>query len=98
LAKSAGFDGLEIHAAHGFLLHGFMSPRFNHRTDAYGGGIENRLRFLLELVRKTRAAVGDGMVIGVRASAHEPDGTTYEDINPAIKHITIRRHRQFLDA
>jgi len=79
MARAVGFDGLEIHAAHGFLLHGFLSPRFNLRTDRYGGSLENRLRFLVELVRKTRAAVGNEMVLGVRVSAHEPEGTTYED-------------------
>jgi 2,4-dienoyl-CoA reductase-like NADH-dependent reductase (Old Yellow Enzyme family) len=84
MAQMVGFDGLEIHAAHGFLLHDFMSPRFNLRTDHYGGSLENRLRFLLELVRKTRAAVGSEMVIGVRASAHEPDGTTYEDMKSVV--------------
>jgi dimethylglycine catabolism A len=85
MARMVGFDGLEIHAAHGFLIHDFVSPRFNKRTDRYGGSLENRMRFLVELVRKTRAAVGSDMVIGVRMSAHEPEGTTYEDMKAVVQ-------------
>ncbi len=87
ITRIAGFDGVEIHAAHGWLLHGFMSPRFNRRTDRYGGSLENRLRFLLELVRKTRGAVGSDMVVGVRVSAHEPEGTTFEDMQFAAQRL-----------
>ncbi|MBI5576338.1 MAG: NADH:flavin oxidoreductase [Deltaproteobacteria bacterium] len=89
MARAVGFDGLEIHAAHGFLLHEFLSPRFNLRTDRYGGTLENRMRFLLELVRKTKAAVGDGMAVGVRASAdeHVSGGTTYEDMKVVVKRL-----------
>lgn len=57
-AKKAGFDGVQIHAAHGYLLNQFLSPAFNKRTDAYGGTVENRARFLLEVLREVRAAVG----------------------------------------
>jgi len=82
MARTVGFDGLEIHAAHGFLLHQFLSPRFNRRTDRYGGTLENRMRFVLELARHTRAAVGGEMVLGLRASAaeHISGGTTHEDM------------------
>lgn len=87
LARAAGFDGVEIHAAHGFLLHGFLSPRFNRRTDRYGGSLENRMRFLVEILRKTKAAVGNEMAVGVRASAHEPEGTTYEDMKIVVRRL-----------
>lgn len=89
LARAVGFDGIEIHAAHGFLLHEFLSPRFNLRTDRYGGALENRMRFLLELVRKTKAAVGHDVAVGVRASAdeHVPNGTTYEDMKVVVRRL-----------
>lgn len=57
-AKAAGFDGIEIHSAHGYLLSSFISPKTNSRTDAYGGPIENRLRILLEVIAAIRAEVG----------------------------------------
>jgi 2,4-dienoyl-CoA reductase-like NADH-dependent reductase (Old Yellow Enzyme family) len=57
-AQEAGFDGVEIHAAHSYLLSQFLSPAFNQRTDAYGGSIENRARILLEVVQAIRKRVG----------------------------------------
>ncbi len=57
-AKVAGFDGIKIHGAHGYLLSEFISPMFNHRTDEYGGSIENRARLPLEVLRAIREAVG----------------------------------------
>ncbi len=57
-AKVAGFDGIQIHGAHGYLLSEFISPMFNHRTDEYGGSIENRARLPLEVLRAIREAVG----------------------------------------
>lgn len=89
LARTVGFDGIEIHAAHGFLLDEFLSPRYNRRTDRYGGTLENRMRFLLELVRMTRVAVGNDMAVGVRTSAdeHVPGGTTYEDMKLVVKRL-----------
>jgi 2,4-dienoyl-CoA reductase-like NADH-dependent reductase (Old Yellow Enzyme family) len=57
-AKTAGCDGVQIHAAHGYLLSQFLSPLYNRRTDEYGGGIQNRARFPLEVYRTIRSAVG----------------------------------------
>jgi 2,4-dienoyl-CoA reductase-like NADH-dependent reductase (Old Yellow Enzyme family) len=57
-AVNAGFDGVQIHAAHGYLLSQFLSPFHNKRKDAYGGGVENRARIVLEVLRKVRDAVG----------------------------------------
>ena len=68
-AKDAGFDVIEIHAAHGYLIHQFLSPLTNQRTDIYGGDLENRARILIEIVEGIRAEVGEGMPILIRFSA-----------------------------
>jgi 2,4-dienoyl-CoA reductase-like NADH-dependent reductase (Old Yellow Enzyme family) len=68
-SAAAGFDLVEIHAAHGYLLHQFLSPLSNDRTDSYGGSLENRARLLLRVVAAVRAAVGDSMPVFVRFSA-----------------------------
>ena len=65
----AGFELVEVHAAHGYLLHQFLSPLSNLRTDSYGGSLENRARLVLDVVRAVRAAVGDEMPVFVRFSA-----------------------------
>lgn len=65
----AGFEVLELHAAHGYLIHQFLSPLSNLRTDAYGGSLENRARLLLEIVSAVRAEVGDDVPLFVRFSA-----------------------------
>ena len=70
-AKMAGFDGVEIHGAHGYLVNEFVSPYTNHREDAYGGSEENRARFPLNIITKVREAVGPNFIIGYRMSATE---------------------------
>ena len=67
----AGFDGIEIHAAHGYLIHQFLSPNSNKRVDEYGGNYENRVRFLKEVMQEVRKAVGPDFPMGVRLSAAE---------------------------
>ena len=64
-----GFELIELHAAHGYLLHQFLSPLSNQRTDEYGGSLENRLRFPLEVFRAVREAVPSSVAVGVRLSA-----------------------------
>ena len=68
-ALAAGFDAIEIHSAHGYLLHEFMSPVVNNRTDEYGGSFENRTRLLLEVVDLVRAIMPAEMPLFVRVSA-----------------------------
>ena len=68
-----GIEGIELHAAHGYLLHQFLSPLSNQRTDRYGGSLENRMRFPLEVFDAVRAAVPPTMAVGVRISASDWD-------------------------
>jgi 2,4-dienoyl-CoA reductase-like NADH-dependent reductase (Old Yellow Enzyme family)/thioredoxin reductase len=70
-AKQAGFDAIEIHNAHGYLIHQFLSPLSNQRTDKYGGTLENRSRFALEILARVRQAVGDDFPISCRISGDE---------------------------
>ncbi|MCH4035744.1 MAG: NADH:flavin oxidoreductase [Lachnospiraceae bacterium] len=80
-AKKAGFDGVEIHAAHGYLLAQFLSPLLNHRQDAYGGSVENRARFLVEVVRAVREQVGADYPVWVKINSSDevPGGLTTEE-------------------
>ncbi len=69
--QAAGFDGVVIHAGHGWLLHQFLSARTNQRTDGYGGSLENRAKFPLQVLRRVREAMGKDFIIEVRVSGEE---------------------------
>jgi 2,4-dienoyl-CoA reductase-like NADH-dependent reductase (Old Yellow Enzyme family) len=87
-AELAGFDLVELHAGHGYLVGQFLSPHTNRRTDLYGGALHDRQRFLLEIVRAMRAAVGPGFPLVVRLSGIEylDDGITLaETVDTATK-------------
>lgn len=68
-AKDLGFSGVQVHAAHGFLLSQFLSPLFNKRTDEYGGSIQNRIRLLLLVIAQVRKAVGPHFAIAIKLNA-----------------------------
>ena len=80
-AREAGFDAVEIHAAHGFLLNQFYSPLTNHRTDEYGGNILGRIRLHLEIIKAVREAVGEDFPLLLRLGGcdYHPGGSTVED-------------------
>jgi 2,4-dienoyl-CoA reductase-like NADH-dependent reductase (Old Yellow Enzyme family) len=80
-AKSAGFDGVQIHAAHGYLLSQSLSPLFNKRQDAYGQSVENRSRFLMEVLRSVRSTVGPGFPILIKMNCEDfvEGGLTLQD-------------------
>ena len=80
-AQMAGFDLVELQGSHGYLITNFLSPRTNKRTDWYGGSLENRMRFLLEIVANIRAKVGATYPLSVRLSGteYEPDGVMIEE-------------------
>ena len=81
-AKTAAFDAIQIHAAHGYLLSEFLSPFFNRRTDAYGGPIKNRAGFLLEVVHAVRHEVGDRFPVLVKLNSQDflEGGFSVEDM------------------
>ncbi|MFY0618604.1 oxidoreductase [Shimia sp.] len=86
-AQTIGFGGVELHAAHGFLLSQFLSPLFNKRTDAYGGSIQNRMRLLLECLEAIREAVGAGFPIGLKLNATDQldGGLTNEEALEVVR-------------
>jgi 2,4-dienoyl-CoA reductase-like NADH-dependent reductase (Old Yellow Enzyme family) len=80
-AKEAQFDGIQIHAAHGYMMSQFLSPVFNQRTDAYGGSVKNRARALLEVLQRVRTEVGPGYPVLVKMNCQDflPEGLTLEE-------------------
>ncbi len=87
--RKAGLDGIEVVASHGYLLSQFLNPRLNQRTDEYGGNLENRLRFVTELLDAVREGAGPDMIVGLRISGDEPDHAGLEqsevlEIAPAL--------------
>ena len=81
MCREAGFEMLLIHAGHGWLLHQFLSPATNKRTDEYGGSLENRARFVIEVISKVRSVVGPGFPLEMRMSAEEymEDGYSFDE-------------------
>ncbi len=81
LLETAGFDGVEVHAAHGYLVGQFLSPATNRRTDEWGGDLDGRARFLLEIVRRIRQRVGSGFAVAVKINASDfrPGGFDIDD-------------------
>lgn len=70
-AKKAGYDGVQLHGCHGYLINQFMAPSANIRTDEYGGSAENRARFAVEIIRKIRELCGEEFLISVRTSGYD---------------------------
>ncbi len=88
-AIAAGFDGVELHGANGYLLEQFLNPASNVRTDAYGGSVEKRCRFVLEVAQAVADAIGGGKV-GIRLSPYGVNGgmTPYAEIDPTYTYLT----------
>lgn len=86
-AKKVGYDMVEVHGAHGYLINQFISPFMNKRTDDYGGSFENRMRFALEIIDAVRRAVGPDFPVGYRMSADEflPGAITIEESQKVAK-------------
>ena len=71
-AREAGFDGVELHGAHGYLINQFSNPLWNHRADEYGGNFENRMRFAAEIIHGIREQCGHEFILGYRLGANTP--------------------------
>jgi 2,4-dienoyl-CoA reductase-like NADH-dependent reductase (Old Yellow Enzyme family) len=89
-AKAWGFDAVQLHGAHGFLINQFLSPLTNRRTDEYGGGVDNRCRFMLEVYRKVRETVGADypVLIKLNAADHVDGGLEIDDAVYAAKKLS----------
>ena len=87
--QAAGAAGVELFAAQGYLLHEFLSPVTNRRTDQYGGSLDNRMRFLMDTLARVRAAAGDNFLIGVRMNAIDevPGGLTIDDATEIARRL-----------
>ena len=69
IARESGFDGIQLHSAHGYLLSQFLSPDINQRTDAWGGSLDNRARIHLEIIKKCREEVGNDFAISIKMNS-----------------------------
>jgi 2,4-dienoyl-CoA reductase-like NADH-dependent reductase (Old Yellow Enzyme family) len=97
-SQRGGLDGVELHAAHGYLFHQFLSPMINRRTDQYGGPLENRMRLLQQALRAVRGAVGPDYPVGIRVSASTATGSLKEDeIAQVVQGLEAERLIDFLD-
>lgn len=91
-AEMAGFDGVEIHGGHGYLVAQFLSPTYNRRRDEYGGTVENRCRFLLEVIAEIRRRIGRGFPVSCRLSAVEYE--VVEEIRQLAGGLTLDETRE----
>lgn len=95
-SDEAGFDVVELHAAHGYLLHNFLSPLSNHRTDIYGGSLENRMRLPLELVEISRAHLPKEKPLFIRISATDWHAAGERDANGDYLSWGVEQSKIFL--
>jgi 2,4-dienoyl-CoA reductase-like NADH-dependent reductase (Old Yellow Enzyme family) len=89
VCEKAGFEGVQLHGAHGYLISQFLSPLTNQRNDQWGGSVENRMRFLLEIYKAVRAATSDQFIIAVKLNSadFQRGGITEEDVITVFKAI-----------
>lgn len=85
--QAGGVDGVELHGCHGYLFQQFLAPFYNNRTDQYGGSFENRTRFLVEVLRDIRAAVGAGYPVGIRLGSSDLPGGIDDTTNQQVVHL-----------
>ncbi|GAA4396591.1 nitroreductase/quinone reductase family protein [Tsukamurella soli] len=93
VAETAGFDGVQIHGAHGYLVSQFLSPRTNQRTDGWGGDPERRMRFLLEVIHRIRISVSPGFAVGVKLNSadFQRGGFTEEESRAVVERLATQQ-------
>lgn len=91
-ARSAGFDGVQVHAAHGYLLSQFLCPYYNRRTDRYGGPMENRARIVIEVYEEVRRRAGDDYPVMIKVNAEDfiENGATFQDCRYLCRELAVR--------
>ena len=99
LAEKAGFDGVQIHAAHGYLVSQFLSPLVNQRTDEWGGSLENRARFLLAIIDAVRARVNPDFGVGIKLNSadFQRGGFAFEDARQVVEWLSGPKRLGALD-
>ncbi len=91
-AKQAGLDGVELHGANGYLITQFLSSGINDRKDSYGGSLENRARFLLEIIQAIRAEVGDKFHLQLKISAVDHNKVHLSDLSSPARGVCLREY------
>jgi 2,4-dienoyl-CoA reductase-like NADH-dependent reductase (Old Yellow Enzyme family) len=97
--RDGGFDGAELQASHSSLIRQFFSPYYNRRTDAYGGSLENRMRFVLEVIEAVRAEIGRDFTLGIRLCGDEliPAGLTMDDVREIARRLEATGQLDFIN-
>jgi mycofactocin system FadH/OYE family oxidoreductase 2 len=97
--RDGGFDGAELQASHSSLIRQFFSPYYNRRTDAYGGSLENRMRFVLEVIRAVRVEIGRDFTLGIRLCGDEliPAGLTLDDVREIARRLEATGQLDFIN-
>jgi mycofactocin system FadH/OYE family oxidoreductase 2 len=97
--REGGFDGAELQSSHSSLIRQFFSPYYNRRTDAYGGSVENRMRFVLEVIQAVRAEIGRDFTLGIRLCGDEliPAGLTLDDMREIAKRLEATGQLDFIN-
>jgi 2,4-dienoyl-CoA reductase-like NADH-dependent reductase (Old Yellow Enzyme family) len=97
--RDAGLDGIEVHVTHGLLLEHFLSPYYNHRTDEYGGSVENRMRMVVEAIEEAKRNISSSMALGIRYICDElvPGGLTQDDQIEILSKLVETKLLDFAD-
>jgi 2,4-dienoyl-CoA reductase-like NADH-dependent reductase (Old Yellow Enzyme family) len=97
--REGGFDGAELQASHSSLIRQFFSPYYNRRTDAYGRSLENRMRFVLEVIKGIRAEIGRDFTLGIRLCGDEliPAGLTLDDVREIARRLEATGELDFIN-